>query len=116
MAAAMTGQLSLDATIPPVKLTARQQHALTLIEQHGPISSSGLGARMHARRGKHPDTLACEWCPDEGKTVARELRRKGLVRYKRDSGWYVVGTTGKPQRERESSGYDPATTPFPDGF
>lgn len=107
----MTGQLSFDPA--PVKLTDRQQHALTLIEQHGPIASSNLGAHMHARRGKHDPTVTCNWCPDEGKTVARELRRKGLVRHRRNTGWYAVGTKGKPQPQRETSGYDPATTPIP---
>lgn len=108
-------QLTLDGTTP-VKLTARQQHALTLIEQHGPIASTELGAHMHARRGKHAANLHCEWCADEGRTVARELRRKGLVRMRRNTGWYALSTGGKRQRERESSGYNPGTAPFPDGF
>ena len=112
----MTGQLSLDPSSPPVKLTDRQQHALTLITEHGPIPSAELGAHMHARRGRHDATTSCTWCAEEGKTVARELRRKELVRYRRNTGWYAVGTTGKPRRERETSGYNPATTPWPDGY
>lgn len=112
----MTGQLSLDPATAAVKLTARQQHALTLIAQLGPIPSSELGAHMHERRGVHGHETRCTFCRAEGKSVADALRKKGLVRIRRGEGWYAVEANGKPQRKRESSGYNPATTPWPDGY
>lgn len=105
----MTEQLTLDGK-PAVKLTERQQYALDIITDLGPVPSDELGAHMHERRGKHTSDLRCRYCGDEGKDIAKELRKKKLVRMRRGEGWYVVGARPKVE------GYDPSTAPLPEGF
>lgn len=80
----MTTQLTLTGEERVLELTERQQFALEQIETaDGGLASDELGALMHQRRGKHSDDFRCTWCHDEGASVAKELRRKKLVVYRR---------------------------------
>jgi hypothetical protein len=109
-------QLTLDGKTedPAVKLTERQRFALNLIGQLGPAPSDELGAHMHARRGKHGADQRCEWCAREGKGIGAELLAKNLVKQRRGEGWVLVGAIASARES--TSGYDPATAAFPEGF
>lgn len=88
-------QLSIEGTgiptPPETRLTKRQRFALELIGQLGYMTSEELGASLHEYRGAHPATRTCTFCRPEGAHMGASLREKGLVRMKRDRGWYVVG-------------------------
>lgn len=109
----MTDQLSIDGKVedPAVKLTERQRFALDLISDLGPIPDDELGAHMHERKGRHSAEVRCTFCGSDGRSIGKELRRKGLVKQRRSEGWYVPGR--KSQRAPEGSGYNPATEPIP---
>jgi hypothetical protein len=93
----VTEQLNLLGETRVVELTERQQYALEQIEAaDGGLASDELGACMHERRGKHDRGLRCEWCADEGKSVAGELRRKGMVVRKRSGMWMSTRAQARP--------------------
>jgi hypothetical protein len=102
---------------PTVKLTVRQRYALEIIHDLQPVTSDELGAHLCARRGKHAADTRCQYDTVNGREVARALRAKGLVRERRDEGWYIAGS-GPVGRTGPGGGpgYDPATAAFPEGF
>lgn len=110
----MTDQLTIAGATedPSVKVTERQRFALELIGELGPIPSDELGAHMHERRGKHPADQRCEWCGTEGKGIGGELRKKGLVKHRREEGWYVPGAPERTKPRADSS-YDPERAEIP---
>lgn len=109
----MTDQLTIAGQTedPTVKLTARQRFALDLIGELGPIPSDELGAHMHERRGKHGLEARCTYCGQEGKGVGGELRKKKLVKQRREEGWVLLSAP-RTTSAREGS-YDPATAEIP---
>ena len=112
-----TGQ-PVPAPRDPAALTGRQQLALEHIAKHQPVASDELGAILHedrlARGGKgHPADERCEWCPREGRVMGSSLRRHGYVVQKRSLGWCLPDY--RPERPG-TSGYDPSTSDFPEGF
>jgi hypothetical protein len=66
-------------------LTARQELALTLIRELGPLNSQDLGWRLRELRGGRPS--GAEFDQSNGRAVGDALARKGLVRYVRGEGW-----------------------------
>jgi len=113
-------QLSFLPPEPPAaKLTARQTEALFHIGKTHPIDNETLGAFLHSRRralrghGGHALDDRCQYCTSEGTAMGRRLRELGYVRWKRGHGWYIPGVATEGNT---STGYDPATAPFPDGF
>lgn len=108
--------------VPPAKdpgaLTDRQQLALEFIGKHQPVSSDELGAFLHedrmSRGGKgHGRDERCDWCPGEGREMGEALRRRDCVVRKKSVGWCLAGFS--PERSG-TSGYDPETSDFPEGF
>jgi hypothetical protein len=115
----VTEQLTLAGTPDPTPtLTERQQFALDLIRELGPIPSDELGAHMHERKTWHNRDIRCAWCRGAGEGVGKELRRKRTlgVKHRRGEGW-VVALRERPKGQGVVEGsYDPATAPFPEGF
>lgn len=110
----MTDQPTLFAP-PPAdgNLTDRQAYVLELVRTTpGGIEDVDVGARLHARRGKHASVDTCPWCADEGKGVLEALRRRGLVIRRRTGAWQAT-TGGTPA---PIDGHDPSTAPLPEGF
>lgn len=99
-------------------LTARQRFALEQVAAHQPIPSVELGALLHEERALrggsgHTAGEACDWCATEGRNMGKALRAKGLVRERRGAGWVLVGFKGST---RIVGCYDPASSPWPEGF
>lgn len=88
----MTDQLTLINRAP--KLSERQTRALHHITASQPVTSQRLGQHLGG-----PDI----WWTSSGNEVAKVLRRKGLVRYSRNEGGWVL-STWKPGRARSSQG------------
>lgn len=116
----MADQLELLPVDPEERLNERQKLALASIRDSWPMPSEELGAILHedrqARGGKgHARDSRCGWCLEEGKGMGSRLRKDGLVRFKKDEGWYPSGIRfGRDQSPRAAtSGYDPKTAPIP---
>lgn len=86
-------QLDLTGGVHIVGLTDRQQAALEFVEKMGGVSLDELGALMCERRGKHQQDSRCQWCLDNGATVANELHAKRLLE-RRAGGWYSTRPLG----------------------
>lgn len=92
----MSEQLALIEA--PPKLTDRQQFALELVQRAGTdgVHAEEIGAAWHAHHGKHDADARCMYDGSNGKQVLNELKRKGLVRYRRGNAsrpgfWLAVG-------------------------
>ena len=107
-------QLALDGFDPAeaAVLTERQELALTLIRELGPLTSTDLGWRLRELRGLRP--TGAEFDQSSGRKVGDALAAKGLVRHRRGEGWvevYADGTAaGDPDRPYA---YDPKTAAIP---
>lgn len=101
--------LSAVPVPPETKLTARQRFALETVGRYQPIPSDELGAHLCARRGKHAADVRCEWCSRAGREVGAALRKKGLVRMRREQGWTLAGYTPPANTD----GYRPETAEIP---
>jgi hypothetical protein len=85
-----------DVLVPPdVKLTARQRYALRYIAKKTLVDDIGLGAFVHSAQKKHYAGQPCEWCKDAGHELGRALRNKGLVKYSRKLGGWVLANRGR---------------------
>jgi hypothetical protein len=96
----MTEQLRLvDVPSPPV-LTDRQQHAFDAIKAAGweGLHHDELGAIEHERKGKHARGDRCAFCGQDGKSLGKELQRKGIVVQRRRSpaSWTTRDATPEP--------------------
>ncbi len=107
------------------KLGVRQRVLLDLLTANGPMAADEIGAELHARAGKHGADTRCQWCGRDGGQVAYSLQRRRLVRHVRATGLYqLAGETrtgsdpasARTESEPASPAYDPATSPWPDGF
>lgn len=115
----MTEQLTINGgTVPlrapggPKPLTARQQHALDVLTRagHGGLTSDEVGAALCELRGKHPAGDRCVWCSSNGRGVLVALRKRKLVKQRRDGTgtWVALDLPAAPA---------PAEVdPFPPGF
>jgi hypothetical protein len=105
----MSEQLNLVDQQP--KLTDRQERALEIIRAAGRdgIPSDEFGQQIHAWQGKHDLETLCEWCPTSGRELGKALRKKGLVKSRRDGHWYALDGIAAPVE-------DPDVDPFPPGF
>lgn len=97
-------------------LTARQRLALEYVAAHQPVPADELGAVLHEDRAVrggqgHGRSERCEWCASEGRQMGAALRTRGLVKLRRQAGWVLPDFS-----PRRSSGYDPASAAFPEGF
>ena len=101
-------QLALDG-LPAAepKLTERQELALTLIRELGPLTSTDLGWRLRELRGLRP--TGAEFDQSSGREVGDALAAKNLVRYRRGEGWVVVWGDRAGTDDR----YEPATAAIP---
>lgn len=120
-------QLSLEQTgvptQPETKMTKRQRFSLELIGAAGNLPSEDLGRALHDLRfrdsnekGGHPDTRTCPFCQAEGASMGSRLRELGLVRMRKDRGWYVPGrerATDDPPAPRDPDAYDPESAEIP---
>jgi hypothetical protein len=114
----------LTETLFPLEplLTERQAFALAELERLGGLDDTELGARLHARKGKHADWQRCEWCSTDGRGVLKALRAKGLVRRRKDGCWLpliiaVKGSeSGSKRLDTTEAAYDPRTAVWPEGF
>jgi len=96
------------------KLTDRQEHALTVIQQAGAagVHTDELGAAVHAWQGRHGSDDICEFCASAGQELGRALRAKGLAQQRRRKAvggdtvtvWTVAG---RLPRERDHEGVIP---------
>ena len=99
-------------TPPPAdgNLTPKQRYVLDLVRTTpGGIEDVDVGARLHARRGRHASVDTCPWCAEEGKGVLEALRRRGLLIRRRTGAWQAL-TDGTPA---PVDGHDPATGDIP---
>jgi hypothetical protein len=105
----------LTETLFPLEplLTERQAFALAELERLGGLDDTELGARLHARKGKHADWQRCEWCSTDGRGVLKALRAKGLVRRRKDGCWFE---SGSKRLDTTEAAYDPRTAVWPEGF
>lgn len=97
---------------PPAdgNLTDRQTFVLDLLRATpGGLEDVEVGARLHARRGRHASVDICQWCAEEGKGVLEALRRRGLVVRRRSGSW-------QPLQGGTPEGHDPSTAALPEGF
>lgn len=86
------GGENIAATAPKQReLGKRQQFALQLIRDNDGLTSDEVGARIHAWRGKHHPDSRCDFCGQEGKSVLRSLRARGLVVRRQSGEWTVPG-------------------------
>lgn len=111
-------------TPPPAdgKLTARQAHALDLLEHHpAGLRATDVGVDLH-QAFNNPCSCgpagACKWAMAAGLDVLRALKRRGLVRQRKGGSWQHHASASRPSSEggRRDAGYDPATAPWPEGF
>ena len=105
----MTDRTLLDIPAVP-KLTDRQATAYRLI-QSAPsgLTSSALGAAIHGERGcDYCTDTPCQYAKATGVELGNTLRKKGLVRKRRDGGlWQALTPAPDPDA------YDPTTAPIP---
>lgn len=80
-------------------LTERQQFVLELVQHAGSegLAADEVGARLCARRGKHDVDDRCQWCPTSGREVLKALRRRGLVKSRRNGSWYALEGQVEPE-------------------
>lgn len=87
-------QLELDGSTPlappTVKVTERQRYVLELVRDLGHATDDEIGAVLCERLGKHSADVRCGWDATNGGDIARVLRKKGLVKYRRDVGWVLA--------------------------
>lgn len=105
----MTGQPALFTT--PKPLTNRQQHALHQLQAagHAGLTADQVGVEWHAAKGAHSADRRCDFCSSTGNELLRALRKRGLVKQRRDgSGTWVAN--GLPEQA------DSAYGEFPEGF
>lgn len=111
----MSQQLDLitgEPAAPPADpngLTGRQQLALEFVAANQPVSSDELGAAWCEHRGKHSAETRCDWDGKAGREMGSALRKRGLVKFKRDSGWVLPDYSAVAR----SDGYDPASSEIP---
>lgn len=82
----MSAQLDLTGAEHPLQkpeLTERQQFALDTLRGLEAGQAVEIGQALHARRGKHTPDQVCSWCSQEGLSVLRALKKRGLVRQRR---------------------------------
>lgn len=107
----MTGDQLQIVTVPetPPRLTGpRQQLVYDLLQAAGRegLTADEAGAHVHAATGKHLPGERCAWCGRDGGQVLRALRKKKVVKSRRDGNWTLA--TAEPA---------PATFgDFPEGF
>lgn len=84
----LPSQTTLLDVQPVPRLTARQAHALTVLQDAGPtgLQPVVLGATLHDWSGTHPASRSCDFCHSAGIEVLRALRRKGVARLRRVDG------------------------------
>ncbi len=106
------------APTPAPKLTDRQQFALELIGRLQPISSDELGALLCERHGNHAAADRCAWDRTNGNQMGEALRRKRLVRYRRNAGWTLTDwqPTGSGPSAQNTTGDGFDTHGFPRDF
>jgi hypothetical protein len=103
-----------DVLIPPdVKLTERQRMALDFIETGQPVETTQFGALMHAYQAKHETYERCQWCKPTGNELGRALRNKGLVKYSRKLGGWVLATESGASKTGSTSR---GPGDFPEGY
>lgn len=95
----MTGQLQLVEVAAEPRLTSRQQAVLAAVQHAGidGLDADQAGALLHWRNDRHGPDDRCAFCGRDGQSIlAKELRPKGLVKYRRAkgllaAGWIAVG-------------------------
>lgn len=111
----MTAQPQIPGVGVRSKLTERQEIALEIIREHGPVNAREIG-RMYREKvawQKHP-----AFDEENGLQLAKELRRKGYARRRNRNadgpgGWYAVDADGKPLRpQTDAAGECCAEYPF----
>lgn len=103
----MSEQSALPGLETTPALTERQELALTLIRELGPLTSQDLGWRLRELRGGRP--TGAEFDQSNGRAVGDALAKRGLVRYRRSEGW--VAAWG--DRAGTDDRYDPSTAAVP---
>jgi hypothetical protein len=93
------------------KLGVRQTLVLLRLQAMGQTTDDEAGALIHANRGKHDESVRCDWCAREGRDVLVSLRRHGLVLRRRSGQWERKGVRGS-QRGSGPSTYNQ----LPEGF
>lgn len=91
-------------------LTDRQQRALAIVTEHGPLSSEELGRREREARGRSDSGQ--KWDSSNGRSVAEVLASLGFCRRVKVDGrmlWALSEwTPGVPE-----GAYDPRTSEMP---
>lgn len=91
----MTEQPTLFTPPAPTgDLTERQRFVYDQLLAHS-VQGDGLtadevGALLCERAGRHDAGTRCQWDTTNGQGVLKALRKKGLARKPRGSGWRVV--------------------------
>lgn len=106
--------------LPPADeatLTVRQRAALLILRQHETgLTAHDLGREHHEHFGVHLDGRPdCTYCTKNGAALAQALKAKGLVQ-QRKAGVFVAGRASGDAPGHEDPSYDPATSPWPEGF
>jgi hypothetical protein len=103
-------QLALDG-LPAAEptLTERQELALMLVRELGPLASTDLGWRLRELRGGRAS--GAEFDRSNGRAIGEALAVKGLVRYVRGEGW--VDARGPDRESADRTAYDPRSAEIP---
>lgn len=91
----------------PPRLTIRQQAVLDALHDE-PMQDWEAGAIWHDLKGRHSRRHPCDYCPEAGRLVLTELRRKGLVVRRRTGLWEALSGPAR-------AGYDPDNVEIPFG-
>lgn len=60
------------------------------------ITASRAGALIHSHRALHAATEACQFCRGDGNGVLKALRKRGLVKRRRNGTWQLVRQIPEP--------------------
>lgn len=108
-------QLALVEVPATPKLTPRQTRALEHVRAAGTagIHADELGAILHAEYRKHSSEGRCRWCGATGQDILKALKAKGLVRYRRGSGYLPGAWLAVDAQDAKPSGMLPADQALP---
>jgi hypothetical protein len=74
----------------PVRLGPNQQAVLARLERYGTVRVREAGRIVYLNRGhRDPGRVPADWLEGAGLRVLISLRRKGLVRSRRDGVWTI---------------------------
>lgn len=108
---------TLFSVEPVVEVTVRQQFVLDAL---GALPNEGLradevGAMLCARRGRHSAGTRCEYDSSNGTGVLKALKKKGLVRRRRDGSWLALASAeSREHGSADASAQGPGD--FPEGY